>query len=107
MMRIAQGVGLVAVLMLAGCGGGGARGVTGDVGRACMAGDREAATRALCSCVQTVAGQTLSAADQRRAAGFFSDPQQAQDAKASDTSANEAFWARYDAFVDRARAQCG
>jgi len=97
---------VVAALALAGCGGS-TRGVSGDIGLACMAGGREAANRTLCSCVQGVASQTLSAADQRQAAGFFSNPQQAQDVKASDTPANEAFWDRYDAFADRARSQCG
>ena len=103
-MRIGSGLGLVACLALAACGGGN---VSGDVGRACMSGGREAANSSLCSCIQTAANQSLNAADQRRAAAFFGDPQEAEDARSSDTTRDDAFWARYRTFVDRARAQCG
>lgn len=99
---------LAAALTLAACGGGGgARGVSGEIGRACISGGREAANPALCSCVQTAADQSLNGADQRRAAGFFGDPQEAEDARSSDSERDDAFWSRYRAFVDRARAQCG
>ena len=101
------GVAMVAILTLAACGGSGARGVSGDIGRACMSGGREAANSSLCSCIQTAANQSLNAADQRRAADFFGDPQEAEDARSSDTTRDDAFWARYRTFVDRARAQCG
>ncbi len=97
---------VVAVVVLAGCGGG-ARGVSGDLAKACIAGGRDAANRALCSCVQQVANQSLNGADQRRAAGFFADPQEAQDTRQSDRSSDEAFWDRYRAFADRAEASCG
>jgi hypothetical protein len=99
-------VAVVAVLALASCGGG-ARGVNGEVAKACIAGGRDAANRSLCSCVQQVANQSLSAADQRRAAGFFADPQEAQDTRQSDRASDEAFWTRYRAFADRAAASCG
>jgi len=97
--------GLVMVLLaLAACGTGGR--VSGDVARACMAGGRQAANPALCSCVQSVANQSLSAAEQRRAASFFEDPQRAQDTRQSSNSGDSAFWHRYRAFADRASAQC-
>lgn len=96
----------MAVLALASCGGG-ARGLSGDVAKACIAGGRDAANRALCSCVQQVANQSLSGADQRRAAGFFEDPDTAQQVRQSDRSSDEAFWTRYRAFADRAEASCG
>ncbi len=99
-------VAVMAVVMLAGCGGG-ARSVSGEVAKACIAGGRDAANRSLCSCVQQVANQSLSAADQRRAAGFFEDPQTAQDTRQSDRASDEAFWTRYRAFADRAEASCG
>jgi hypothetical protein len=96
----------VALVVLSACGGGGGT-VTGAVGQACMAGGREAASRALCSCVQRSATETLNATDQSRAAAFFADPQSAQDTRQSDRASDEAFWDRYQAFVARARSQCG
>jgi hypothetical protein len=93
---------LLALGVLAACSGG----VTGDVGRACLEAGRQAANPALCSCVQRAASQTLSPADQRRAAGFFSDPQRAQDTRQSQRSGDREFWQRYRAFVDRAEAIC-
>lgn len=99
-------VAVMAVLALASCGGG-ARGVNGEVAKACIAGGRDAANRSLCSCVQQVANQSLSATDQRRAASFFAEPQAAQDTRQSDRASDEAFWTRYRAFADRAAASCG
>ena len=98
-------LGLVAALLALGaCAGGGASGL---VGRACMAGGREAATSQLCSCVQGVADQSLSRGDQRRAARFFDDPQLAQAARQSPAGQDVLFWDRYRAFADRAEAICG
>lgn len=94
---------LTAIIMLAACAGG----VSGDVGRACMEAGRQAATPALCSCVQRSASQTLTAQEQRRAARFFSDPQRAQDTRQSSRPADRTFWQRYRAFVAHAEASCG
>jgi hypothetical protein len=105
-MRKMMVLGAAALMLLGACGGSG-RGVQGAIGRACLAGDRDAATPALCSCIQGAADQTLTGAEQRRAAGFFSDPQEAQDTRQSDRRGDEAFWDRYQNFVDRARAVCG
>lgn len=91
------------ILALSACGPS----ASGDIGRACARSDRPAASTALCSCIQRVANQSLSAADQRRAAPFFTDPDQAQAMRARDDAGSEAFWDRYTAFADRARAQCG
>ena len=101
-MRIS--VALIVIFALGSCGGGR---VSGDIGQACMNGGRSAANPALCSCVQRVANQTLSGADQRRAASFFDDPHQAQETRTRDDASSEAFWGRYRAFADSARAQCG
>lgn len=95
---------ILALTGLAACSGG--RGVSGPVGSACLGGGRGAATPVLCSCVQGVADQTLSASDQRRAATFFDDPDKAQETRAADDSASEAFWARYRAFADAAERVC-
>jgi hypothetical protein len=97
----------ISASFLAACGGGGGGSVNGPVGRACITADRDAATRSLCSCIQRAADQTLNSSDQTRAARFFRDPQEAQDTRQSDRRADEAFWDRYNVFVDRARASCG
>lgn len=99
-------VAIIVMAVLAGCSGS-ARGVNGDVAKACVASGRDAANRSLCSCVQQVANQSLSGADQRRAAGFFADPDVAQETRISDRASDTAFWARYRAFADRAAATCG
>lgn len=103
-IKIVQHVGILAALLaLAACGGG----VSGEIGQACMSGGRSAANAALCSCVQQAANQSLSGADQRRAATFFEEPQLAQDTRQSDRPQDEAFWLRYRAFSERATAMCG
>jgi hypothetical protein len=88
--------------MLSGCGGA----VSGDIGRACLQSGRDAASQQLCSCVQGVANQTLTGADQRRAARFFDDPDRAEETRFSDRPADDAFWARYRDFADTAEAIC-
>ncbi len=95
---------LAATLALAACGGGR---VTGDVSKACMSAGRQAANASLCSCVQQAANQSLTAAEQRRAAAFFADPQRAQDTRQSGSTSDRNFWTRYRAFVTRAEAMCG
>jgi hypothetical protein len=103
---------LVAVLALASCGGrsggggGSVRSATGEISRACLAANRSAASPQLCGCVQGVANQTLGSSDQRRAADFFADPQEAQDTRQSDRNSDEAFWARYKNFTTTAEALC-
>jgi hypothetical protein len=94
---------MLAGLTLAGCGGG----VSGEIGRACIGSDRDSASPTLCSCIQRVANQSLSPADQNRAADFFGNPDRAEEVKKSDTSRDDAFWERYRAFADRAEATCG
>jgi hypothetical protein len=95
----------VAILTIASCAS--TRGVNGEVAKACIAGGRDAANRTLCSCVQQVANQSLNAADQRRAATFFDDPETAQQVRLSDRAADDAFWTRYRAFADLAAQSCG
>jgi hypothetical protein len=99
--RVLMGA-LAALLVLGGCGGR----VSGAIGQGCLNSGRPAATPALCSCVQQVANQTLTSAEQRRAAQFFREPQRAQDTRQSDRPGDEAFWRRYRAFADRAAAVC-
>lgn len=74
--------------------------------RACQQSGRAQATRALCRCIGSVANQTLTRSEQRRAARFFSDPQLAQDVRASREQRDREFWARYRAFGDAAEQRC-
>jgi hypothetical protein len=105
---------IVTVLIaLAACGGrsgGGSRSyamtASGPISDACLAAGRDAANRGLCGCVQAAANRTLGESDQRRAVGFFRDPQEAQDVKASSSASADAFWDRYRNFVDTAEAMC-
>lgn len=103
---------MVMICALAACGGRSVRapaGVTfasGPISQACLAAGRANASRPLCTCVQGVANQSLSDADQRRAARFFDDPQLAQDTRQADGAGAEAFWQRYTAWADRAASLC-
>lgn len=83
-----------------------AAGFAGPIERACLNSDRKAATRALCSCIQQVADTTLRGGDQRKAAAFFRNPDQAQKVKMSKRGNDDAFWDRYKAFGDQAEAYC-
>ena len=95
---------LGSLVVLTACGG---NRVSGDIGKACIAADRKAASPRLCSCIQQVANQTLSGSDQRRAATFFEDPQLAQDTRQADGFTSERFWKKYKAFSASAKRSCG
>lgn len=106
---------ITALVALAACGGRGGSGggsrsyaatASGPISEACLAAGRDAASRGLCGCVQAAANRTLGASDQRRATGFFRDPQSAQETKASSSASADAFWDRYRNFVDTAEAMC-
>ena len=77
----------------------------GPIESACLRSDR-GASRALCSCIQQVADMTLRGGDQRRAAKFFRDPDQAQEVRMSKRDSDNEFWRRYRAFGDAAEAYC-
>ncbi len=74
--------------------------------RACLKSDRKAASRMLCGCIQDVADLTLSRSDQRRAAGFFSDPNRAQEVRQSNLRRDEIFWQNYKSFGENAKTYC-
>ena len=80
--------------------------ISGPIDSACMRSDRKAANRALCNCIQQAADMTLTNSDQRRAAKFFSDPDEAQEVRMSKSDRDNQFWARYRAFGDMAEAYC-
>ena len=79
----------------------------GPIEAACLRSGNNNASAALCGCIQRVADQTLQGADQRRAAGFFQNPDQAQDVRMSKSSDDNAFWQRYSNFGTTAAARCG
>lgn len=78
----------------------------GPIERACLRSDRDAANRMICSCIQQVADMTLRNGDQRRAAKFFADPDQAHDTWMSQRESDDAFWERYKNFGATAEAYC-
>lgn len=80
--------------------------VAGPIDSACQRSDRVRGNGSICNCIQQVADQTLSRADQRRAAKFFRDPDQAQQVRMSKSDADNAFWARYKNFTSTAEAYC-
>ncbi|MBA48419.1 MAG: hypothetical protein ACU0BZ_09125 [Paracoccus sp. (in: a-proteobacteria)] len=80
--------------------------MSGPIDTACVRSDRARGNAPLCGCIQQVADQTLSRSDQRRAAAFFRDPNQAQAVRMSKRDADNAFWARYKRFAGRAEALC-
>ncbi|RMC36539.1 hypothetical protein [Paracoccus alkanivorans] len=80
--------------------------MAGPIDSACVRSDRAQGNTPLCGCIQQVADQTLSRSDQRRAARFFRDPHEAQEARTSDSSSDSAFWSRYTNFANTAAAYC-
>jgi hypothetical protein len=81
--------------------------LAGPIERACNKSDRKAANRAVCDCIQQAADSTLSNGDQRRAVGFFKNPEKAHRVWMSKTKADDAFWDRYKAFGAQAETLCG
>lgn len=81
--------------------------LAGPIERACNKSDRKAANRALCNCIQQAADSTLSNRDQRRAVGFFKNPEKAHKVWMSKTRADDEFWDRYKAFSAQAEMMCG
>lgn len=80
--------------------------VAGPIDSACNRSERSARSAQTCGCIQQVADQTLSRADQRRAARFFRDADEAQSVRMSKRDADNAFWARYKQFAATAEAYC-
>lgn len=79
----------------------------GPLERACMSSNRRARSSELCGCIQAVANDTLTGAQQRRAVGFYSDPHEAQVVRQSSNANDRSFWTDYRAFGTRAERVCG
>ncbi|KEJ89681.1 hypothetical protein Z948_936 [Sulfitobacter donghicola DSW-25 = KCTC 12864 = JCM 14565] len=109
---------LLALSTLAACGGGAtnytSRGAftptqlyaTGPLQKACLAQGRKAASSQRCGCIQAVANQTLSSAQQRRGAKAFRDPHKLQVWRQSDRASDNAFWDTWKAFGQSASSVC-
>ena len=80
--------------------------IAGPIETACNRSDRQAATRSLCRCIDVVADRMLTRSEQRRAARFFQDPDEAQRVRMSTTRGDNEFWDRYRAFGQMAEAVC-
>ena len=117
-MRVIGAAGLVAVMALGACDRGetmvtrGPAPLTatvatgGPIRAACLRSDRPAASGLLCGCIQSVADRTLTPAQQKRGAGWFADPHEAQEVRQSDRSGDEAMWQAWKAFADTAEQSC-
>ena len=102
---------VLALTVVAGCGAGvrdgsGARFASGPISDACNGSERRASNPRLCGCIQAAANVELTSRDQRRAVRFYKDPHSAQVVRQSDRSADEEFWDRYSAYVDRSERLC-
>lgn len=80
--------------------------VAGPIENACNRSERQQANRALCRCIDAVAQQTLTRAEQRRAARFFTNPDEAQAVRMSRSPGDSEFWARYRSFGEAAERTC-
>ena len=115
-MKRAFFLGVIAIA-LAGCGGTprervdapavrNTRIAYGPISKACLASGREGRSQQLCGCIQSVADQTLSRAQQRRSVAFYDDPDLAQQIRQSDGPADVTFWKAYSAYGERAEKLC-
>lgn len=109
---------LFALSTLAACGGGATnyttRGAytptqlyaTGPLQRACLSQGRKAANSQRCGCIQAVADQQLSSAEQKRGVKAFKDPHKVQVWRQSDRASDNAFWATWKTFGQNASRVC-
>ena len=84
----------------------GTAGLGETIQRACLTSDRGVSQPRLCACLQGAADRTLSRRDQKTAATFFRNPDEAQRMRRSDRRRDEAFWERYQRFGEVAKKQC-
>lgn len=103
-LRAGLGLSVVATSLVLGPSPAMAR---GPIERACLAADRRAASQELCTCIQAVADQVLSNAEQRKGAKFFKDPHKSQDMRQSDNASDEAFWLKWKSYGATAQKYCG
>lgn len=80
--------------------------LAGPIESACNRSERPGASRQLCRCIEAAADHTLTRSEQRRAARFFTNPDEAQSVRMSSTRADNEFWARYRNFGALAEQMC-
>ncbi|MCB1389534.1 MAG: hypothetical protein KDK12_10420 [Rhodobacteraceae bacterium] len=78
----------------------------GPIESACNRSDRPGASRQLCRCIEAAADHTLTRSEQRRAARFFTDPDEAQAVRMSSSRRDNEFWERYRSFGALAEQMC-
>lgn len=79
---------------------------TGPIGTACLNHRKRDATQARCGCIQQVANQTLTQAQQQRSVRYFSEPSLLQEVRQSSAPANQRFWEAWKNFSETAETQC-
>ncbi len=79
---------------------------SGPISSACLKSGRKEASYARCGCIQAVANQQLSPADQRRGVEVFKDPHSLQEARQSDRSRENAFWSVWKEYGQVAATLC-
>ena len=89
-----------------GFGAGAVLFASGPINSACMQSGRKQASRARCGCIQAVADRELSWSQQRRGVKVFKDPHSLQEARQSDNSSDNAFWAAWKAYGQTAATLC-
>ncbi|THH35184.1 hypothetical protein E4Z66_15275 [Aliishimia ponticola] len=73
---------------------------------ACQTSGRQSAGPELCGCVQWVADQKLTKAQQTRGAKYFKDNHKLQEVRQSNRASDEAFWSAWKDFGTEAGRQC-
>ncbi|NIZ14414.1 hypothetical protein [Phaeobacter sp. HF9A] len=79
----------------------------GTIEKACRSSARGAAQAALCHCLDQVAAQSLSRAEQRAVSKWFADPHGAEVVRQSANSRDAQLWKKYQSFGSEAERVCG
>lgn len=78
----------------------------GPLNTACMQSGRKEASTARCGCIQAVADRELSSGYQRLGIKVFQDPHILQEARQSDSSSDNSFWAAWKSFGQTSATLC-
>ena len=79
----------------------------GEIERACHAATEATSSQDLCTCIQDVAEQRLSAREQKVIAGWLIDPDKAMTIRTSKRRHDVQLWSRYREFGSIAQDLCG
>lgn len=78
----------------------------GAIAKACNSSARGASAPSLCACIQKVADQRLSPAEQARGAQIFLEPHKSQEIRASANRSDAVFWEKWRSFGASAAERC-